>query len=288
MYDQKIAKARQLLEQHNSTVDEDCQINFDHFLKNLQKAGGTSEDALKAVSWEDLKDCGLPVILARRVSYIFRQEGEESAGKTAWVSQKKAQQMTTVELMERYNPKDSDSSVYERLQKLSKGKKCVVFTNDGKVDVGTSAKLLDDILDGMSEMEIATGQDGPSQVYCIGDRPDHYWDENPLYRGRPLRSGEICDQTNRSWGGISKSIRQLVRLALDEGEIRVLCVADAHSILDYLVKNDTFDEVARRYPKAAVAYKKFEKENKLPLLRISAGASGFKRSNNPFGENATL
>lgn len=287
MYDSKIATARKLIEDHNSAVDDSSKIDFDSFLKKLHEAGGTSDDALKAASWEDLRDCGLPIILARRMTYVFRQADGETEKQTSWVSEKKAHSLTIKELLERYNPNDPDSHVTARLMKLSKKQKCIVFDSDGKVDVDISSKLLQDISDGFPALNIAKGKNGPVQTYFVGERPDSYWDENPLYSGRALRSGQLCDQTNRSWEGIPTETRRLLYLALNKtGEIQVKSVSDAHDILDKLMADHSFKKWSDRCPVASILYQDMEKINSLPVLRIKSGKKNAQ--NNPFGTNVEM
>ena len=77
-YDSKIAVARETIEQHNSNVTDDKnKVDFDAFVEKLRNMGGSSDEALKAVSWEDLQGCGLPKIMARRMSYVFRQDSKD-------------------------------------------------------------------------------------------------------------------------------------------------------------------------------------------------------------------
>ena len=87
----------------------------------MRDLGGSSEEALKAASWEDLQDCGLPKIMARRLSYVFRQDSlEDQGGGSAYISPKKVHSLSRKELVERYDPKDAKSPVGKKLKDLSK------------------------------------------------------------------------------------------------------------------------------------------------------------------------
>jgi hypothetical protein len=289
-YDSKIASARQTIESHNSTVEEKLKIDFDKFLSKLQEFGGTSEDVLQAVTWEDLEKCGIPVILARRLAFVFRGQGSGDSGKSSWVSEKKAGEMSIRELVERYDPNESDTNVSKRLKHLSKGKKCVVFDSEGRLSIEKTAEVLQDLKDGLPELDRTEVEGHPVEIYYIGDRPNVYFDENPLYPGRPLRRN-ICDQTHMSWEGIDLSIRQFVRIAIEQKELEVDRIVDAINFINFVDSNrdkDVLKQLRKRYPKASILFDKLSKENRLPLLKINSGeTTSSAKKNNPFGENKT-
>jgi len=282
-YDSKIASAREVIEQHNSNVTENP-VDFDLFLEKLRNMGGSSDEALKAVSWEDLQDCGVPRIISRRLAHLFRQDSVDNGKSSAYVSTKKAFMLTSKELLERYNPKDVKNAVGKRLKEVSDGKSFVVFDNNGKIIVESSVKLLEDIMNGLPSVETAFVDGRPFQVYKVGDRPDFYADENPLYPGRVLRAEEVCDQTGRSWKGISIDMRQLLYAAVKETkELEIKSAANAGDVLDRVMsQNCNIDSLRSRYPQASKIYDEFSKIGKLPLLKIKLGGSSGK-SNNPFG-----
>jgi len=283
-YDSKIASAQKVVEQHNENVT-DNPIVFEAFLEKLRKMGGTSDDALKAVSWEDLEECGMPKIMARRMSFVFRKDGEDTGGASAYISPKKVHSLSKKELVERYDPKDATSPVGKKLKDLSGGKAFIVFSNAGKILVDASVKLLEDILDGLPEVKTTFVESRPLPVYRVGDRPDAYADANPLYPNRPLRADEVCDQTGRSWSGIDVSIRQLLYLAITSSkELSIKTVADAGDTLDRVMGQDTtLDTLRSRYPRASQLYDEQEKEGRLPLLKIKLGGQSQGKPNNPFG-----
>jgi len=284
-YDSKIATARDTIEQHNSNVT-DNKVDFDQFVEKLRNMGGSSDEALKAVSWEDLQDCGLPKIMARRLSYVFRQDSKDDGGGSAYISSKKVHSLSNEELLKRYNPKDIKNPVGKRLKDLSDGKAFIVFNDDGRVNVEASVKLLDDLMDGLDEVETAFVSGRPYPVYKVGDRLDAYADENPLYPGRPLRSGEACDQTGRSWSGVATDVRQLLYIAIKQTrELEVRTVADAGDVMDKVMSQDcTVDTLRSRYPKASKLLDELAKVNRLPNLKIKLGSSSSK-SNDPFNSS---
>lgn len=284
-YDSKIAVARETIEQHNSNVTEN-KVDFDVFVEKLRNMGGSSDEALKAVSWEDLQDCGLPKIMARRLSYVFRQDSQDEGGGSAYISPKKVHSLSRKELVERYDPKDAKSPVGKKLKDLSNGKAFIVFNDNGKVNVEDSVKLLDDLLNGLPEVETAFVGERPFPVYKIGDRFDAYAEENPLYPTKVLRSEERCCQTGRSWAGVSLDIRQLLYIAIKQTkELEVKTVAVASDIMDKVMATDcTLDTLRSRYPKASKMHDELKNIGRLPLLKIKLGGSSSK-SNDPFNSS---
>jgi len=202
------------------------------------------------------------------------------------VSNKKAFMLTPKELVERYNPKDVKNAVGKRLKEISDGKAFVVFSDSGKVIIDASVSLLEDIMQGLPAVETMFVEGRPFPVYRIGDRPDAYAEENPLYPGRALRSEEQCDQTGRSWAGVAMDIRQLLHIAVKTTrELVVKTAADAGDVMDRVMSQDcTLDSLRSRYPQSSKKYDELSKIGSLPRLKIKLGSSSSDGQNNPFGE----
>ena len=288
-YDSKIQFVRETIENHNSNVEESDKIDFDKVMEGLRKLGATTEDTLKGVTWEDLeKDCGIPRAMARTIANKFRKgEFGGNGGKSAYVSEKQVKMMSYRDLLERYNPKDKKSPVAKRLKDLSDNKTFIVFDKENKVIVDESVRLLEDIIEGLEELT-TTHIDGiPTPVYKIGERPDFYLEENPLYPSEALRSGETCIHTGRSWKGISTDIRQLLYLAISNGEMEIESPGDAIDVIDRVVKaSHAMSEFRSRCPQASLEFDRLAKLGKLPLLKVRIGdTSGRKQA--PFGQNVT-
>jgi hypothetical protein len=286
-YDQKIQSARKVIDEHNANAEK--QVNFEKFTKDLIELGGSSEGALKSVSWEDLQECGLPRILARSVSNLFRKGSDNGDSKSAYVSAKKIAMFSNKELVEHYNPKDVKNPVGKRLKDLSDGKKFIVFDDNNKVIIDETVKLLEDIINGLPEVETAFVEKRPLQTYSIGERPDFYVEENPVYPRRALRSGEVCDQTGRSWKDVDLETRQLIYLAIYAEELFINSISDAHDIIDKILSKDcSLDDLRARYPVASKTFDAKRKVGQLPLLKIKVGGNSVEsKNNNPFGNNST-
>jgi hypothetical protein len=276
-YDLKIARTKEIIDGHNNSVAHK-RVEFETFLANLQNAGGTTDEALKYCTWEDLEKFGLPTLIAKQVANVFRTK-EDGAERKA-ISEKKAQLMTPSELLTHYDPRNWDTFVGKRLKEIVGSKRCLVYNGDGSVNVSVSAKLVEEIRDGFDERDIMLVDDHPYKVYQIGERPDQFAFENPLYPGTLLRPDETCDKTNLCWAGVAETLRVLVYLATKETkEYRVINVDSAHNLFEMLSGPDAEKKFRRRYPKASLMYEELKKNGNLPTLRLSRNQ---RPKNDPF------
>lgn len=276
-----------LIKEHNAVVgtDQPGYVNPDDFLKCIKAQGGTNEDRLKDLSHEEILDC-LPTFksgnttvqpksLAKQIAKIFRGKVESVVDENSPrpVSAKKASNMTLYELVQAFDPEDSTSPVGKRLQEVSKGQPFIVYSQGRTIDVESTVKLLKELRDfGPRETYEVNGE--IKEIYAVGELPDNYADENPLYPNRPLRPDGYCDQLNRSWEGVPLRVRQLIRLVL---QVEGLTISGsdgrerAHNLMDLALETDAFNSLRKRYHKAAVEFDKLAKTNKLPPLTIALG-----------------
>lgn len=288
-YQEKVESARAIVDEHNSNLisinpNEDTVpiVDFECFLKSLQTAGGTTEESLSACSWEALEKFGIPPLLAHRVAMVFRNKENQSKTR-GYISSGKLKAMTPKELLEHYNPNDKRTPVVQYMKDVFKDVRFIVFSEDGAVDIDTSLKLLADIDNGYAETETAIVNERPSSVYKVGESPNAYAEENPIYPGRLLRSGGVCDQTNRSWSGINFTVSQILWLAVKKTEeISVSSVQDAHDIMDKVLTNDNEMTWRQRCPEASKLHDEMKGEGRLPSLRIKIGRQSDQRENDPF------
>lgn len=277
---EKFEAARVVLEQHNTILggpEASGYVNADNFEKCIKLAGGTSEDRLKAMSYEDILQC-LPAVpagghpikpvgLAKDIAKIFRGK-EETSHEARPVSAKKADKMNLRELVEAYDPEESENSVGKRLKDISRGEKFIVFAAGRTVDVETTYKLLQEVKQGYEGRENIEVGSEIKEVHAVGVLPDNFVDENPLYRGRPLRPDGTCDQTNRSWNGVSMKVRQFIRVAMDHGDLKNISFERVHDIMDMAMEGNVYEKLAKRYPGAAIEFNKLEGMGKLPTLKL--------------------
>ena len=180
--------------------------------------------------------------------------------------------MTPAELVAAYDPEEPSNAVGRRLNTMANNEPFVVFESGRVVDTITTLKLLLEIkqsrLAGRERIEV---NGDIRRVYKIGQLPDLMIEEDPLYPGRPLRPDGTCDQTGRSWAGISMEVRQLIRLAVETNELDV-SIESAHNVMDLIMKGeDAAKRLRARYQKAAIKFDELNKCGNLPKLIMSVG-----------------
>lgn len=280
--------AIRIIEEHNKQLPErspgvthEAAVNVDAFVDCIKAMGGTTEERLSKLMWEDVLYClpvtnGIkPVPLAKDLVKALRGnatvENEASGKFIGPVSAKKADKMTAFELISAYDPNEPDNAVGARLKNASRGEPFIVFNDEGNVNVERSLYLLNEIKKGFPGRELYSADGVDRQVYKVGQRPDDYADENPIYHGRPLRPDGTCDQTNRSWEGVLLEVRQLVWLAVCEESASTL--AAAHDIMDMAVGVDAIKVLRQRFRKASLKYNELAKIGNLPKLKVPLAVS---------------
>lgn len=275
----KFDSALALVKEHNSVVGDGKPgyIQPEAFIQNLKIAGGTTEERLKGFSYEDILSCMTaantnasivkPTALAKDIAKLFRGKEETTSSEGKPISGKKADKMTLRELVEHYDPEE-ENAVTKRLKEISRGERFIVFSSGRSIDVDATFKLLQEVkqgFDGRRDYEV-NGE--IKEVHPIGSLPDNFVDENPLYKNRPLRPDGTCDQTGRSWEGVSTTIRQFVRIAMGTGEIDDINIDKAHSIIDMVVGDNALAKLRLRYRKAAIEFDKLQNIGNLPKLKL--------------------
>lgn len=283
VYEQKLKDAESVISDHNQHLAEGEKLQWSSILGKIKSYGGTSVETLREMTWEDLQDCGIPRVLARRIANQIFRKREDAAPKP--LKPGKVLGLTFEQLFEQYDPfGERNPAVTERLEKESKGARCVVFNRDGSVNAVESAQLLRDLKDDCPERETVSTNEGMLRVYRVGEGPNRFRDENPLYPGESLRRG-VCEHTNRSWDSVPLTVRQIVYLAVSQTEELVISdIEDAHRVLDVLSGEDVVAKVEARYPQAALKLRDLEDVGQSPTLKIRRGQKRRTRpsSNDPF------
>jgi hypothetical protein len=181
--------------------------------------------------------------------------------------------MTVEDLVNVMDPSDPafrvGNPVHAKLKELSKGQPFIVYIAGLNVNRVATLIQLKELLEGYPPVEITTVDGDVRKVYRLGEWPDSYLPENPLFRGRPLRTGEVCDQTLRSWAGVPLRVRQFVRIAVDMGVIQVN-IDKAHDVMDIAVAPDGESRLRARYNKAVTKFEELEHTGGFPVLLISS------------------
>lgn len=274
-----VEKVPTLIKAYDARKDEDLiKLNWDAILDILDPA-------------YTVKPLVRPKLLAEKIAKIFRNLGKPEEAEVNLpegkrpVSTKKAEKMTPRELVECFDPEEVDNPVGVRLKAMSKGEPFIVFSDGRLVDTATTLKLLLEVKQGYSGVQTVTVGDKVKPVYKLGELPDAYADENPLYIGRPLRPDGTCDQTGRSWAGVDINIRQFMRLILEMGYSMhhspnkspmisgnippMLTIDQAHDAIDRALQPDALKKLRQRYAAVSVKFDELEKLGKLPRLQIA-------------------
>jgi len=275
----KLAAARATLEGTTVNWDQFCKKLAEFFgYDSIEKVG---EDDISCMRFEDLEDCGLPRGKARRVAQIFRGQESDTSAPTKVIMdvtsdpEKHAATISPVECVERYNPDDPSNPYGQRIAAATGKRKCIVFDPSGQFHVEMTKLLVQEIIDGYPERESVTVDDVPGLlVYVVGERPDKFVPENPAKPGTPLSRMPDFD-----WQTIPKDTQQLLYIAVRETKE---AAGDSEHDLWDKIYGKNFNQVAKRYPKAAVAFRSREAANTLPQLKIRIGNGKGQRPNDPF------
>ena len=219
-----------------------------------------------------------PRVLAKEIAKIFRGK-DAPVDERRPVGDKKAGRMTVPELVAALDPEEPTSAVGKRLGEISKGQPFIVYDSGRVLDVANTLKILLEIKQIGTGRETLVVNGNVKKVYKLGELPDNYADENPLYEGRPLRPDGTCDQTNRSWEGVPLETRQMIRLAMKTGELKIDSIDKAHAVLDFVLQNN-IAAIKVRYQKAAIEFQ--NKPDDRPKLKITLGESKGGGSGRPF------
>lgn len=281
-YESKIDSALTLVREHNEACGGEGKpgfVNPEAFISCLKASGGTNETRLADLSHEDILACipgelqnGVlikPRVLAKQIAQVFRNNQQVDTEKRP-ISTKKVDKMTVRELVESFDPEEFTNSVGKRLAEIAKNEPFIVYDNGRNVNVEMTLKILLEIKSGFKGRDNVDVGEITKRVYRLGELPENYADENPLYRHRPLRPDGTCDQTGRSWEGVPLVVRQFVRLAMDTGELSVN-IETAHFILDMVMDADAFRKLVKRYRNTAVQFDELTKTGNLPKLKIELG-----------------
>jgi hypothetical protein len=188
--------------------------------------------------------------------------------------------MTPVQLADHYDPSNVNNAVAEEMRKRAQNRPCLIFNPDGNFNADATAKVIQEAIDGFPARATYQIGDKIVKVYPVGGRPGMMADENPLYPGRILRPDGSCDLTGRSWANIPYNIRVLERLAVENGELPVQKVDQAHTAIDLAEKGE-FTTLCQRWQKAALRYQELEQRGELPKLKAELNGGNAETDSKP-------
>lgn len=299
-YKDKCDAVRALLTEHNNTLREGSPGRFEveRFFDSLDVMGATNEERLKSLSYEAILKCLpslgdiKPEFLAKEIAKVFRGKEDLATVDKQYVKTGKAEKMSIRELIEAFDPENTENAVGKRLAGIAKGQPFIVYSIGRVLDADVTLKLLEEVKMGYAGRDNYKLNDGTiKRVYRIGELPDSYADENPIYANRPLRPDGTCDQTSRSWAGVPANVRQLVRLIVSDaanGRVQLVSINEAHAILDMAMTPDAFSVLKDRYRKAAIRFEELVATGNLPTLKIALGIPPSKEAARPFEDGAKV
>jgi hypothetical protein len=157
-YAEKMAAARAIIDQHNSTLpaDDPTHLDWSKIEASLRQLGATTEAALTHLTWEDLREAGIPKIMARMIANeVFRRPQSPTPTPTDTrpsgrpITEMRAAAMSFTELLSAYDPSgETHPAVSKRLVELAGDKPFIIFAEDNTVLPNLSAKLLREIRQG--------------------------------------------------------------------------------------------------------------------------------------------
>jgi len=289
-YEGLLAQATGALTVYNDTVPTDKRVDVDKFVADVKALGGTTAELLSLIAWEQLEDLGLPVLLAKQVATIFRgaatpasQTGPATAAPARRMTASMAERAPDRDLLANFDPNRAGDVVATELRKRSGDRRFLVYTENG-VDVEASLTLLTE-LTVQHEPERDTFVVGGTvrRVYSVGQQPPQPVPEHPLLPGTSLRRSDGTDDKGIPWGRLDLELRQLVRIAVQTGEL-VPASIDHHDLYER-VERIGWDGLATRYPKAAVRFSELRDSGQLPPLMMLKSAGQTSAAGLPFGGN---
>jgi len=168
------------------------------------------------------------------------------------------------ELLEVYG-RDGPTEAEEQLKKRSNGRNCIIFLDNGKVDVEQSLYMI----------RKARHQETPStfmidkkmrQVFKVGEFPLDVFFECPLHSNVLLVDG-YCEECGVTYG-------------TDMDRLAFLRLVRTNTSTDpMLYKNMDFEQLSKEFPKILIMYNELKEEGKLPSLKRRISKA---RENDPF------
>lgn len=272
--------ALEVIRQHNEAIgsaDAPGFVKEEDFLTCLKASGGTSVEVLTSLSHENVLAClpdhnGVkPFPLAKAINKVLRSGAKDDSPESGkYVSARRVERLSLKELVEHFDPLSPTNPVGERLKRESRGEHFIVYANGRDIDVEATLVCLKEVKQGYEGRATYEGK----KVWGLGDIPENYADENPIFEGRPLRPDGSCDQLNRSWQGVPHSVRQFVRFAMEyENGVDVNDRTKQHAVLDMALEGDAMKKFKERHTEVMVEFEEVQSNtpNKLPDLKIPLG-----------------
>ena len=249
-------------------------------------------DFMKA--FKDDSETPSPIAIVRKAVGILRGPEEEAEGKNDNPRAKQLKEVLgvkptmgsadTVDLLNLYMTDKPHDPVSVELRKRFLDRPCIAFVpGTTEVAVNETIAYLTDLRQGMPKQESVMVGGSLSRLYPVGNKPVGTVDEDPLFNGVPL-SNNRSTVNHVNWSKVGTEARQLLRIALDRGDLKV---DDRLRVID-IVKSaaEGADEIKKIFPEADLEFRDRVEAGTLPNLKVRING---KKSNSPFlGRNRTV
>lgn len=260
------------------SILQESKIDID-LAEALKKLGVTEDTDLKYLTWEDLEKLGIPLVKARKIVDIFRSDQKPKTSLAAIVKEVKPASLRT--LLDVYDPLNPGRT-HDRLKALVKNNPCIVFTDNGSVDVESSFFFCQEAANHGVQFESAVVGGKTRKLYKIGERPASKRHRNPAFPSYCLLGDGTCHVTGLGWSSVSDDIKKLILIAASNGEF-VSTPNNAVDLISQIVSGKFgFDELSIRYPKAAVELEQTGGPSLTVLTSNGSKPSSTNIKQNPF------
>ena len=158
------------------------------------------------------------------------------------------------ELLEQYNDHCS-ADVEDQLKKRSNGRPCIVFNEDGSVNVEDSLYMLRKARQHEMPDKFKIREE-LKLLYRIGEFPKTVFFECPVHRNTLLIDG-YCDECGQTWDVNDHKKNAFIRILMQE-----------ETDIDFrLYRKMKFDELKEEFPNIFIIYSDLNDEGNLPSLK---------------------
>lgn len=276
-----LASAKEIIDGHNASGA--APIDYERFVQGLKELGGTDAASLRQITWEDLEALGVPRLRARQIATIFRKEDDSERPAMSFTADSVVD-AADEDLVRVYDPKKATSHAAGELKKRSGDRPFVVFDDGGGIHRKRTLELLRELLAGHHPRDMCEVSGVPTRVYRVGESPPEMLDEHPLTPGETLYP-DGKDKLGIAWGSLKLPVRQLLRFAVQTGELTTRTQDGLHDLFERVSSQGegAVSSLRARYPQAWIQFAEATAEGKLPRLKLPASVSRLSgRAQDPF------
>ncbi len=275
-----LAPAKDIIVEFNAHVPSEHQCPIDDLETRLWGIGSATEEDLKNMTWEDWEDIGFPKRIARKVAAVYRGTTEEQSPSSQQTMTIRTQgdvlsELSNEELLIRFkeNPNMVHGPLADQLRARSRNRRFLAYHPDGTIDVATTVMVLNGIAEGDRFNGIAINSNNRRvQLFKVGQSQGDVRAEHPLYPGNALRKDGM-DKHNINWKSVPIDCQQLIRIAVETGEISPEHMSREEMIhlRSLSLQENGFESLQEYYPDAGQLFEERSRLDNLPALKVFAG-----------------